>query len=43
MNESNKQAELTAIFKALQHALTLLRELTRLLEDVARKLTELEK
>jgi len=38
--ESNR--ELTAIFQELAHALTLVRELTNLLERVARKLTELE-
>ena len=37
------QAELAAIFKELARALTLLRELTRILEDAARKLTDLEK
>jgi hypothetical protein len=39
--ESNR--ELTAIFRELAHALTLVRELANLLERVARKLTELEK
>ncbi len=43
MDESNRQAELTAIFRELARALTLVRELTRLLESAARKLTELEK
>ncbi len=42
MDESKRQAELTAIFKELARALTLARELTNLLERVARKLTELE-
>lgn len=43
MNESERQAELAAIFKELLRALTLVRELANLLESAARKLTELEK
>ncbi len=42
MDES-KQAELTAIFRELARVLTLLREVTRIVEDAARRLTELEK
>lgn len=42
MDESKRQAELTAIFRELARALTLAHELTNLLERVARKLTELE-
>ena len=42
MAEPDRQAELAAIFKELARALTLLRELTRILESAARKLTELE-
>ena len=43
MNDSQRQAELMALFKELARALTMLRELTRILESAARKLTELEK
>ncbi len=43
MDESQRQAELIALFKELARALTLVRELANLLERVARKLTELEK
>jgi hypothetical protein len=42
MDEVERQAELTAIFKELARALTLVRELANLLERVARQLTELE-
>lgn len=44
MAEPDKEtAELTAIFRELARVLTLLREVTRIVESVARKLTELEK
>ena len=43
MDESQRQSELVAIFRDLARALTMLRELTRILESAARKLTELEK
>jgi hypothetical protein len=44
MDDSERQAQLTAIFKELARALTLVRELTRTLrvESAARKLTELD-
>ena len=42
MTETERQAKLTAIFKELARALTLVRELANLLENAARKLTELE-
>ncbi len=43
MDESQRQAELIAIFRELARVLTLLREATRIVESAARKLTELEK
>jgi hypothetical protein len=42
MAEPDKQAELTAIFKELLRALRLVRELSKLLESIARRLTEFE-
>jgi hypothetical protein len=44
LSEAEGQAQLTAIFKELARALTLVRELTRTLrvESAARKLTELD-
>lgn len=42
LSEAEGQAQLTAIFKELARALTLVRELTRILESAARKLTELD-
>ncbi len=42
MDESERQAKLTAIFKELLRALALVRELGKLLESIARRLTEFE-
>lgn len=42
MDESERQAKLTAIFKELLRALTMIRELGKMLESIAREMTELE-
>lgn len=42
MDESQRQAELMALFRELARVLTLLREVTRIVESLSRRLTELE-